>query len=46
MRKLKIKEKTCCCCGKVLTKVDTDYYDLTDYCARCAYEDGIISSLD
>lgn len=38
--------KTCCCCGKPLTKMDTDYYDLSSYCARCALADGIITSLD
>ena len=38
--------KTCCCCGKPLTEEDTDYYDLSSYCARCALADGIITSLD
>ncbi len=38
--------KTCCCCGKPLTKTDTDYYGLSSYCARCALADGIITSLD
>ena len=40
------RKKTCCCCGKELSRLDTEYYDLTDYCAKCALADGILSSLD
>lgn len=40
------KVKYCCCCGRVLNESDCNYYDLENYCPRCALEDGIIISLD
>ena len=36
----------CCCCGKELNTSDMNYYDLTDYCPKCALADGIITSLE
>ena len=39
-----IRVKTCCVCGKPLTKEDTDFYDLTSYCIDCAIADGIRTS--
>lgn len=36
----------CCCCGKELSISEMNYYDLTDYCPKCALADGIITSLD
>ena len=38
--------KRCCCCGKELSISDMNYYDLTDYCPKCALADGIITSLE
>lgn len=38
--------RRCCCCGKELSISDMNYYDLTDYCPRCALADGIITSLE
>ena len=43
MRKL---DRHCCCCGKQLNYDECEYYDLTDYCPRCALADGIITSLE
>jgi hypothetical protein len=40
------KIKYCCCCGKQLNRSDCEYYDLENYCPRCALQDGIITSLD
>ena len=42
----KIQVKSCCCCGKPLNESDCRYYDLSDYCPRCALADGIITSLE
>lgn len=41
-----VKKRHCCICGKELSVSDINYYDLTDYCPRCALADGIITSLD
>ena len=38
--------KRCCCCGKELSVSDMNYYDLTNYCPKCALADGIITSLE
>lgn len=38
------KVRTCCVCGKPLTKMDTDFYDLESYCIDCAIADGIRTS--
>lgn len=38
--------KYCCCCGKPLSRSDCNYYDLEDYCPRCALNDRIITSLE
>lgn len=38
--------KRCCCCGKELSISDMNYYDLTNYCPKCALADGIITSLE
>ena len=38
--------KRCCCCGKELSVNDMNYYDLTNYCPKCALADGIITSLE
>lgn len=40
------KVRHCCCCGRELNDSDCNYYDLTDYCPRCALADGIITSLE
>ena len=34
------------CCGKELSVSDMNYYDLTNYCPKCALADGIITSLE
>ena len=39
-----MKKYICCCCGKELTNEDINYYDLTDYCIKCAIADGIRTS--
>ena len=39
-------DRRCCCCGRQLNYDECEYYDLTDYCPRCALQDGIIDSLE